>query len=343
MDPRGTRASGREGDPSPEGILRIGTGAWGASVLATAIQAGLFDHVANGADTIDSLARAAALSPRGATGLLDALTGLGLLERAEGRWRCSPEAERFLRRGRPEYMGDFIVLEGFESLPDWQRLPAAARTGEPARAEANAPDAAFFEKLVPAILPLAVPAARAAAAALRVADAGPLEVLDVGGGSGAWALVWLQANRQATFTQLDLAPVNAIARRIVAERGVAERFRTWDADFLATELGDERFDAIVCAHIAHMLAPRDNAALLRRAWRALRPGGHLVIADFVLDDDRRGHPFALLFAANMLMHTREGACWREGDYRSWLAEAGFGPVRREETGGPVTLIVALRS
>lgn len=345
MAPKETSAPG--GEPTPERILRLSTGAWAASVLATGVQSGVFDHVAAGADTVEALAAAARISARGARTLLDALTGLGLLEVADGRWRNAPEAARFLLRGRPEYLGDYALLEGFQSLPGWQRLPDAVRTGLPVDAggppgDQQVPGEGFFEKLVPAILPLAIPPARVAAAALRVAHAGPLEVLDVGGGSGAWALVWLPLNPEATVTQLDQPAVNAVARRIVAQRGLAERFRTWDADLLTTDLGRDRFDVVICAHVAHMFGPRENAALFRNVQRALKPGGTFVIADFVLDDDRSGPPMALLFSANMLLHTAAGACWREGDYRTWLTEAGFHAVRRESTPGPVTLLLARR-
>jgi len=66
----------------------------------------------------------------------------------------------------------------------------------------------------------------------------------------------------------------------------------------------------------------------------------LVINDFVLDDDRTGPPFPLIFHAMMLLGSKHGASWRRRDYQAWLAEAGFGEVSFHPTPSPATLILA---
>lgn len=68
----------------------------------------------------------------------------------------------------------------------------------------------------------------------------------------------------------------------------------------------------------------------------------MIVSDFVVEDGRgAGHPFALMFAANMLMHTAEGSSWAVSQYRDWLAEAGFEDVELLPLDGmPTTLIFA---
>ncbi|MFN7976227.1 MAG: hypothetical protein U0166_28495 [Acidobacteriota bacterium] len=61
-------------------------------------------------------------------------------------------------------------------------------------------------------------------------------------------------------------------------------------------------------------------------------GGKLVVSDFVIDDDRSGPEFSLIFNSNMLVETDGGATYRKCDYRSWLEATGFTDVRIEETG-----------
>jgi SAM-dependent methyltransferase len=147
-------------------------------------------------------------------------------------------------------------------------------------------------------------------------------------------------NPQLTVTQIDSPEVNRVARELVSRAGVGDRFQTVDGDILTDDFGWSRYDVAVYSHIAHMLGPAQNLAVFEKIRRALKPTGTLVIADFVLEDDRSGNPFALLFQANMLVKTKEGACWRRADYRTWLGDAGFGEVSFVPTPGPVSLILA---
>jgi SAM-dependent methyltransferase len=147
-------------------------------------------------------------------------------------------------------------------------------------------------------------------------------------------------NKQAKAVQLDWANVNRVAKGFVARFGVADRFRTIDGDFHTTDFGEAAYDIAIYSHIAHQESPESNRAVFRKFRKALKPGGTLLLSDFVLDDERRGHPFTLMFTANMLLHSKEGAAYRQADYRAWLKEAGFASVEIEPTPGAATLIYA---
>src|ERR1019366_9229637 len=167
----------------------------------------------------------------------------------------------------------------------------------------------------------------------------PLSFLDVGGGSGIFSAVLLGANREAKATQGDCPPVNKIAHAFVAQFGVGERFHTVDGDIHTTDWGTGH-DVAIYSNIAHQESPAQNVEAFRKFRAALNVGGTLVVSDFVAKDDRSGPPHALLFHSQMLIASREGAAWREADYRAWLAEAGFKQVTFEPTQGASTLIYA---
>lgn len=95
----------------------------------------------------------------------------------------------------------------------WVDLPAVVRTGAPATdARAQVADSPYWAELVPAIAGQSVPVAMIAADVLRLAEAGEISILDVGGGSGIYSAIWLGLNPTARSTQLDWAPVNAAAQ-----------------------------------------------------------------------------------------------------------------------------------
>jgi ubiquinone/menaquinone biosynthesis C-methylase UbiE len=326
--------------PTPEKVMQVVTGGWATSILGAAAQHGIFTALeGNPADT-ETVAKKTGISVRGAQALLDGLTGLGFLTLSEGRYQNSPDASAFLVKGKPSYLGG--IAEVFlQDFPTWQNLPEAAKTGLPsARNTVEVADNPFWHLLVPAIAALSFPVAQMAAERLGVANAGAASWLDVGGGSGVWSAVWLGVNKQATGTQLDWPNVNKIGRGFVTNFGVADRFQTIDGDFHTTDFGTEKYDFAVYAHIAHQESPAGNVAIFRKFRKALKPGGTLVVNDFILNDDRTGHPFALLFASQMLVVTKDGFTYRQSDYREWLAEAGFKSVDIVPTPTPSTLVFA---
>lgn len=333
------RSEGSAQRPTPEKIMQFVTGGWAVSIVGAAARHGLFACLEAPA-TMEQVAGKTGISPRGAQALLDGLTGLGLLTLSGGRYQNTPDASAFLVKGKPGYFGGMAEVF-MDDLTTWQKLPEAAKTGQPVAPHTNdMADNPFWHVLVPAIAALSVPVAQVAAARLGLAAAGPVSWLDVGGGSGVWSAVWLGANPQAKAVQLDWPHVNKIARDFVAGFGVAQGFNTIDGDFHFTDFGSAQYDFGIYSHLAHQETPEDNVAIFRKFRKALKPGGTLVIQDFVLNDDRTGHPFALMFTAQMLVVTQGGSAYRQCDYRAWLAQAGFTAVEIVQPPGASTVVLA---
>ncbi len=326
---------------NPGQILSVAHGAWASFALATAVEHEIFTHLGDESLDVAALAERAGLSPRGLQALVDALVGYKLLAVEQGSYRNTPDGRVFLVKGQPTYLGDFVRVHlDKDFVGDWLQLPEAVKTGAPAEAVTAVEENSFWEGLVRAIAPLTVPCAQQSAAELKVADAGACRILDIGGGSGMFSLTWLGENPEAEATQLDWANVNRVAREYAEKMGHAARFSTQDGDFNETDLGEGRYDFVIFSHIAHQLSPAGNIEMYKRIKRALKPGGTLVINDFVLDNARTGNPFSLLFNCNMLLHTPEGASYREDDYRSWLDACEFKEVDISPTDGPPTLVYA---
>ena len=326
--------------PTPDKVMQLITGGWAAAILGSAAKHGIFNALEGDGEDAKGVAKKTGISERGAQAILDGLTGAGLVTLSNGRYHNTPESAAFLIKGRPSYLGGMAeVMTG--SLNEWATLPEAVKTGKPtAGATAEMPDNDFWHLLVPAIAALSFPVAQMAADRLGIAKAGPVNWLDVGGGSGVWSAVWLTANRQAKGVQLDWPDVNKIAKEFVSNFGAADRFETIDGDFHTVDFGASQYDYAIYGHIAHQETPADNIAIFRKFRKALKPGGTLVVNDFILTDERKGHPFALMFASQMLLVSKGGNAWRQSDYRTWLAEAGFASVDIVSTPTPATFVLA---
>ncbi len=327
-------------DVSPDKIMQYVRGHWAAATLSAAVAHSIFTHLESGRATPEAIAKGGGLSLRGVEALLDALVGMALVERTGDGYRNTREASAYLVEGKPGYLGA-IARRSLHDLDAWKTLPEAVRAGGAGeRAFPTDGDDPRWKEQVAFLAPLAVPPAEAAVRRLGFTRAGARAVLDVGGGSGIFTTVLLRANPAARATQVDFPSVNAFAKRFVAALGVGDRFQTIDGDYHEVELGEAAYDVVVLSHVSHLEGRAGNAALFPRLRRALKPGGTLVINDFVVDDGREGPSGALLFHVHALLYSREGATYRMSDYRTWLGEAGFIEIGAEPAPGGMTLIFA---
>lgn len=331
----------------PSGLMQISMGMMAPRTVATAVQLDLFSRIADGHDTVGDLARAVPASERGVRMLADGLCALGLLGKADGRYRLSPASRTYLVRSSPEYIG--AIMETDHLWDAWGRLPAVVRTGHAVQAvEKQDVAEAFFPVLIRTLHVLNREPARRLAAALGagVRYSG-LRVLDVAAGSGVWGIAIAEADAAARVTAQDFPGVLASTREFAERHGVAGRFEYLAGDLKVVEYGSERFDLAILGNIVHSEGEVSSRRLFGRLHEALAPGGRIAIVDMLPAEDRTGPPPAVLFALNMLVNTERGDTFTLSQYRAWLGEAGFTGVETADIGLQSSLgacaVIAMKS
>jgi SAM-dependent methyltransferase len=304
-------------------ILNHAYGFWASATLASGFRHRIFDHLAAGATDVSTLAEAAKISPRGCQALLDGLLGLALVQRTQAGYSNVTELEDYLISTGANYIGGYADAI-LSTMADWSKLPEAVATGKPLhRREAAGAESSFWERMVRGIAPVAFEPARAAAEQLGIAKRGALRVLDIGGGAGAYALVWLGLNPSARCTQIDAPAVNRIAKAFVSERGLGDRFETLDGDMESLELEPSSYDVAIYSNMSHGLSPERNERMFRRIRGWLKPGGTLVLSCMMPTEERTGQQLLLLVSLNLLLNSEAGSTYVRSDYSAWLGAAGF--------------------
>lgn len=329
----------RSGNLSPETLHQIHFSFAPSRVLVTGVQLGVFSHIADGKNTAEAVARAAKSSPRGMRMLLDALVAIHLLSKEDSRYRLSALAAKFLVRGSPDYAG--AVMENDDLTESWRHLAKAVRTGKPVhRMDIEEPAVKFFPTLVRTLHVMNRAPARRAVEALGIGSAQVLNVVDIACGSGVWGIAVAEADPEARITAQDFPAMLRHTRQYLKRHGVERQYDFLPGDLKTVDFGKARFDLALLGHIVHSEGERSSRNLLRRLYRALRPGGRIAIADMIPNDARTGPPFPVFFALNMLLHTQEGGTYTIAEYARWLMKAGFERVETADVGSHSPLIMA---
>ena len=79
-------------------------------LLKTALELGLFDYLCEPASS-DDIARKLALHPQNTLHLLNGLTAIGCLYKADGRFRNSATTETYFVRGKETSVGDVLLMQ----------------------------------------------------------------------------------------------------------------------------------------------------------------------------------------------------------------------------------------
>jgi SAM-dependent methyltransferase len=167
-------------------------------------------------------------------------------------------------------------------------------------------------------------------------------VLDVGGGSGAYAMEFARVVPGLRAVVFDLPNVLPLTAGYLARAGLADRVALVAGDYDRDDLG-RGFDLVFLSAIIHSNSPDANRALIRKGVAALNPHGQLVVQDFIVDETRTGPPFGALFALNMLVGTPAGDTYTESEARQWMTEAGLAGVARTDMEFGTNLLVGRKA
>jgi len=331
---------------TPERLMQM---AWGFApplIIEAALRNGVFETLGGEPRSAEQVAAASGAALRGVAPLLDALVGLALLEKSDSnppRYALTPETRTFLVPSSPGYRGAIFRHISSQLIPGWLGLAEIVRTGRPAVAvNQESAGGPFFHDFVESLFSVGRDAAQALAAHLKAAGTTPpTRLLDLAAGSGVWSISVAEAFPLVRVTAVDWPAVLPVTRRVVERHGLADRY-----DFVAGDLGDaafgEGYDLALLGQILHSEGPERSRALLRRCFDSLAPGGRIVIAEFLVDEDRRGPLGSLIFTLNMLAHTDTGTTFSFAEVRGMLTEAGFVEAELLPVPAPSPLVLARR-
>jgi SAM-dependent methyltransferase len=329
---------------TPERLQQFGFAYAPPLIISAAVNNKVFDALQCGPKTIDQVKKETGTSRRGLRAIMDTLVGLELLKKdRQSRYSLTQESEAFLLTGKPGTLAGFFGAILPVMISRWLRLTDVVRNGQPAVAVNQETEGTeFFSQLVETIIPMSYPSAQKLANHLNISKAKDgLRVIDLAAGSGIWGIALAQESPRVRVTAVDWAGMIPTTKRITGKFGVRDRFDFVDGDLSEAKFGNGH-DVATLGHILHSEGEERSQRLLKKVFHALKSGGTIAIAEWLVNDDRNRPLPSLMFAVQMLVNTEKGNTFSFNEIKKWLEDAGFRKVRKLDAPGPSPLILATK-
>jgi hypothetical protein len=331
----------------PVEIYRYRDGLYAVDMLTAAITGlDLFTFIGERRLTQQEICRALEIRDRPTDVMLTLFTAMGFLENGGDVFRLTPRAREHLVSTSPWFLGPYYG--SLKDRPVCKDILAVLRTDKPAnwaslkdeQAWAKAMEREDFAAQFTAAMDCrGVYLAQAVAKAVDLR--GRVHLLDIAGGSGIYACSIVAHHPGLRATVFEKKPVDAIARRSIANRGCAE-----GVSVIAGDMFNDPFPAGCDVHLfSNVLHDWDEPLvrqLISKSFTALPNGGLLVIHDMHINPQKTG-PLPVAAYSALLMTITEGKCYSVAEINGYLREAGFQDGQFRPTAADRSVIVACKA
>lgn len=339
--------------PSPETIMKIGTGYWASKILLSAVNFQLFTMLAERRSMSANEIKTQLgfkCTDRHVYDFLDALTGFGLLER-EGlletaKYSNTINTDFFLDKKKPSYIGGILEMLNNRLYGFWGTLEEGLRTGLPQNEAKNGEN--IFEKLYAdedrlkefchAMSGIQMGAFMAFANKFDFSNANTL--VDIGGSAGLLSLMVAKHQPHMSCISWDLPPVAPIANETINQLQLQDKVKTANGDFFKDQF--PKADIVVMGNILHDWDEPIKLMLMQKAYDALPAGGRFVAIESIIDDNRKENVFGLMMSVNMLIETGKGFDYTLVDFTKWATAVGFKSKSVMQLAGPTSAAIAYK-
>ncbi len=295
-----------------------------SAALMAAVEIGVFTAISRGAGSFAEVAAALDIQPTNAERLIVVLCAAGLIHVEKGCLKNAADAERFLVEGKPGYMGPWITF----TKPQWNEW---GRLAEHIRAS--------HLKVMGAIETFTVADARryhqatysigmgAGRRFVRQVDLkSRSRIMDIGGGSGAYCIAAAKEHPHLRAVVLDLPVVCEVATEFLAENGVADRVVAQPCNFTRDPFPGDCDVAIMASNLP-MYSREVIAAVIRKAYDSLLPGGEMHLIGETTNNERTGPLGPAYWGLGQAVVDSQGLAHSERDVIGYFEAAGFKAVQ----------------
>ena len=293
-----------------------------SAVFYAALDLELFTHVAGGASTIEALAPAMGTSELNAERLITVCLALGLLQYdADGGLVNAPDCEKFLVKGTDRYAGPWMEFTRPE-VKNWFDLTARLQDPTPPRT-LGMYDGLTVERARryhAATYSIGMGAGRRFCRHVDLSNR--TQLLDLGGGSGAYSINAVKTYPGLKAIVLDLPPVAVVTNEYLERNEVTDLVTAVGGDFIADDLPGGCDVAVMASNLPIYDAEKIGL-VVAKTFDALEPGGEMHLVGEMLAPDGVGPLDAAMWGLAEIHYGSGGRSHSITEVRGYFEQAGF--------------------
>jgi hypothetical protein len=166
-------------------------------------------------------------------------------------------------------------------------------------------------------------------------------MMDIGGGSGVYAIQVVEANPHMIATVLDLEVVCQVAEQYIKRYNLEDNVKTNPLDFFREDI-PKGYDVAFLSLILQDYSEEKEIALLKKIYNSLANDGVVIISKWLLNDEKTGLAASALMGLNMIIETCGGKNYSYAEIVDMLNQAGFKRAEKRSLAGPAELVIGYK-
>lgn len=295
--------------------------------LLEAVDKGLFEAIGHQKVTLENICSECNLNQKAVKSLLGVLATMGLIKHKQDLFYLTAKSKKWILKDSPDSLYWLMMFNNRVCIKWMDYTGTFLETGKGLQYHKTFTEEEwyYYQKAMEAA------ASATSKEALRKipVPSGATSMLDIGGSHGLYSVALCKKYPNLSSIILDLPAAVEKAAPILEKYKMGNRVTHQGGNALTYDIGNEKYDVIIMASVAHHFTDEENKQVAKKAYNALKPGGIFTILE-VLQTDTIQYNGDMLSAVGDFFFalSSTSGTWSLQQINQWQKEAGFSPYKK---------------
>ena len=290
--------------------------------LLEAVDKGVFEAIGHQKISLEEISDKCKLQPKPVKSLLGVLATMGLIKTRNDKFFLTRKSKKWILKDSPDSLYWLMMFDNRVCFRWMDQVGSFLQTGKGLQYHNTFSDEEwmYYQNAMEA----AASATSKEAVRKMVVPANATKMLDIGGSHGLYSVGLCKRNPGLASVILDLQAAVEIAKPILEKQKMGSRVIHKPGNILTDEIGEEQYDLIIMASVAHHFTAEENILVARKAYKALKPGGLFTILEVLRSENvtYNGDMLSALGDFFFALSSTSGT-WSLQEIKQWQQQAGF--------------------